>query len=183
MFCINFVIYPQLKPTAYDPLISSRKGTAIHYTEKGWMNSKTFLKFLKHFHQYACQERLVLLIIDSVSSHIYLDVFTYAKEKQIELYRLIPNATHFLEPLDNGVFGPLKKFGTRLFGNIQKKILGKSKGKENFAGKLHDAFLQFYKLLTVANIFKSTGIYSVDRSRISDNKLKVALTFNLHSEK
>ena len=89
MFCGNaegevippLLVYPQPKPSAYYPLIDSRKGTVIEYTEKGWMNGKTFLKFLKHFDQYACQERPVILLIDSVSSHIDLNIFTFFKEK------------------------------------------------------------------------------------------------------
>ncbi|XP_045177895.2 jerky protein homolog-like [Mercenaria mercenaria] len=190
MFCANaegevippFLVYPQPKPSAYDPLIGSRKGTAVEYTEKGWMNGKTFLKFLQHFDQYASQERPVLLLIDSVSSHIDLNIFTFAKEKQIELYRLIPNATHFLQPVDNGVFGPLKKVWYKIVRKYTKENPGKSIGKENFAGKLHEAFMLFYKPLTVSSSFRSTGIHPVDRSKISENKLKPALTFQIESE-
>ena len=141
MFCANaagevippFLVYPLPKPTAYDPLIGSRKGTAVYHTEKGWMNNQAFLNFLNHFDKHAGQERPVILLIDSVSSHIDLNIFTFAKEKQIELYRLIPNATHFLQPLDNGVFGPLKKVWYRLVRQYTRDNPGKSIGKENFA--------------------------------------------------
>lgn len=192
MFCGNaegdiippFLVYPSPQPTAYDPLINSRKGTVIDYTDKGWMNAKTFFKFLKHFDEYACQDRPVILLIDSVSSHIDLDVFTFAKDKGIELYRLVPNATHFLQPLDNGVFGPLKKAWYQIVRKNTKDNPDKSIGKENFAAKLHEAFLNFYKPLTVVNSFKSTGIFPIDRSKISESRLKPAMTFqSVSSEK
>lgn len=48
-------------------------------------------------------------MIDSVSSHINMDIFTKAGSRGIEIYRLVPNATHLMQPLDKGVFGPLKK--------------------------------------------------------------------------
>ena len=189
MFCANaegdvippFLVYPQPKPTAYDPLIGSRNGTVIEYTEKGWMNSKTFLEFLKHFNKYACSKRPVILLVDSVSSHMSIEVFTFAKSNGIELYRLQPNATHFLQPLDNGVFGPLKKIWYQTVRNFTKEHPGQSIGKETFAAKLNEAFMQFYKPLTVANSFKTTGIFPVDRSRISENIVKPSITFQDNS--
>ncbi|WAR27971.1 hypothetical protein MAR_013675, partial [Mya arenaria] len=107
--------------------------------------------------------RPVVLLIDSVSSHINLDIFTFAKEHNIELYRLIPNATHFLQPLDNGVFGPLKK----VWYEVLRQYTRENSGKENFAAKLNEAVMLFYKPLTVMNSFKSTSILPVDRSRES----------------
>lgn len=55
---------------------------------------------------------------------------------------------------------------------------GKSIGKEIFAQKLTEAYLQFYKPLTVINAFKSSGIYPVDSSVITSDTLKPALTFS-----
>ena len=48
----------------------------------------------------------------------------------------------------------------------------------NFAQKLTEAYLQFYKPLTVINAFKPSGIYPVDRSVIISDMLKPALTFS-----
>ena len=185
MFCANaegsvippFLIYPKPRPTAYDPLIGTRKGTVIEYTEKGWMNNDSFLEFLKHFDKYACPERPVILLIDNVSSHMSIEVFSFAKSKEIELYRLQPNATHFLQPLDNGVFGPLKKVWYQTVRKFTKEHPGRSIDKETFGGKLNEAFMQFYKPLTVSNSFKTTGIFPVNRSRIREDVVKPALTF------
>ncbi|KAH3854339.1 hypothetical protein DPMN_096876 [Dreissena polymorpha] len=58
----------------------------------------------------------VVLLIDSVSSHLEMKVFEYASLKGIELYRLHPNATRIKQRLDVGVFGPLKKGGMKCCG-------------------------------------------------------------------
>lgn len=109
-----FIIYPEPKPRGYKPLTGALEGSTIEYTKKGWMDASTFSKFIDHFDKHAGEERPVLLLIDSVSSHVDSLVFEKAKSKGIEMYRIVPNATHLMQPLDKGVFGPLKKNGMML---------------------------------------------------------------------
>ena len=66
----------------------------IACTKTGWMDATTFAKFIDHFDKNAGTERPVVLLIDSVSSHIDILLFSDARSKGIELYRIIPNATH-----------------------------------------------------------------------------------------
>lgn len=53
-----------------------------------------------HFDKYAGQERPVVLLMDSVSSHLNMDIFSKAISLQIEIYSLVPNATHLIQPLN-----------------------------------------------------------------------------------
>ncbi|KAH3837176.1 hypothetical protein DPMN_110556 [Dreissena polymorpha] len=55
---------------------------------------------LEHFDKNCGLNRSVVLLIDSVSSHLEMKVFEYASAKGIALYRLHPNATHIMQPLD-----------------------------------------------------------------------------------
>ncbi|KAH3861891.1 hypothetical protein DPMN_024844 [Dreissena polymorpha] len=80
------------------------------------MDAAAFKKFLEHFDKNCGLNRPVVLLIDSVSSHLEMKVFEYASSKGIELYRLHPNATHIMQPLDVGVFGHLKKDGMKCYG-------------------------------------------------------------------
>ncbi|KAL5010546.1 hypothetical protein ScPMuIL_012851 [Solemya velum] len=73
------------------------------------MDNPTFMKFLQHFDKHTGDERPTNLLVDSCSSHVSMDVFMFAKEKGIQLYHVVPNATHLMQPLDKGVFGSLKK--------------------------------------------------------------------------
>ena len=59
----------------------------------------------------AVQDRLktgpVLLFVDGHNSHLALDLLGLARANNTT-YCLPPNTTHILQPLDVGVFGPLK---------------------------------------------------------------------------
>ncbi|KAK3096946.1 hypothetical protein FSP39_005022 [Pinctada imbricata] len=185
MFCANadgkmmppFLVYPGSKPIGCNPIMNGITGTSLEYSKKGWMTAEIFQKFLRHFNEHAGPERPVVLLIDSVSSHISMEIFQEAIQYQIELYRIVPNATHLMQPLDKGVFGPLKTAWNQITRQHYRANPGVKIDRHNFAEKLRDAFLQFYKPLTIVNSFKSSGIYPVDSTVISDDELKPGLTF------
>lgn len=70
-----FLVYPEPKPRGYNPLTGATEGSDIAYTKKGWMDAQTFSKFIDHFDKYAGVERPIVLLVDSVSSHIDMSVF------------------------------------------------------------------------------------------------------------
>ena len=172
-----YLVYPEPKPRGYNPLTGALEGSDIAYTPKWWMDKSTFSKFLDFFYKNAGTDRPVVLLFDSVSSHIDHDIFMKAKSMNIELYRIVPNATHIMQPLDKGVFGPLKLKWHLTTRKYNRENPGKSIGKENFAQKLTEAFLQFYKPLTVINAFKASGIYPVSSCVVTSEMLKPSLTF------
>ncbi|XP_062571348.1 uncharacterized protein LOC134233399 [Saccostrea cucullata] len=186
MYCGNaegvllppFFVYPKPQPTAYDPLLGATRGSAIHYTKKGWMDSEAFSTFIDHFHMNVSKnDRPVVLLIDSVSSHINMDIFTKARRRGIEIYRLVPNATHLMQPLDKGVFGPLKK---EWYDTVRKNTRlnpDKPIDKKSFPSKLHETYVAFYKPSIIIGAFKGSGIYPVRRSAISNDRLKPSYTF------
>ena len=185
MFCCSaagvimppFLVYPRPKPAGCNPLNGALPGTVIEYTKKGWMDALTFVRFIDHFDQHAGTERPVLLILDSVSSHVDMAAFSRAAEKGIELYRLVPNATHLMQPLDKGVFGALKTKWHQVTRRHTRDFPGSKISKPNFAEKLAEAFNAFYRPLTVINSFKATGLYPVDRSQITVEMLAPGLTY------
>ncbi|XP_038046939.1 uncharacterized protein LOC119721120 [Patiria miniata] len=185
MYCGNaegelmppFFVFPKPRPTAYDPLVGSTRGSAVTYTKKGWMNGDTFSKFLDHFDRNAGPERPVILLIDSASCHIDVNTFDYAVAHGIEIYRIVPNATHLMQPMDVGIFGPLKRQWNLTVKKNTREQPGDPINKATFPAKLHETVLAFYKPLTVMNSFKSSGIYPINREAISNEKLKPSLTF------
>ena len=135
--------------------------------------------FLDHFHKYAGDERPVVLSMNTVSSHLTcnMDIFSKAISLQLEIYRLIPNATHLVQPLDKGVFGPLKK---QWYATVRENTWtnpGAPITKRNFAAKLADTQFKFYKPSIIVGSFKGAGIFLVDRNAIFLSSLKPALTF------
>jgi hypothetical protein len=106
-----------------------------------------------------------------------MDIFTKASSRGIEIYRLVPNATHLMQPLDKGVFGPLKKEWYSTVRKNTKANPGKPIDKKTFAAKLHETYVAFHKPSIVIGAFKGSGIYPVKRSAISNDRLKPSYTF------
>jgi hypothetical protein len=103
-----FFVFPRPKPTSYDLLAGLHKNARAEFTAKGWMDEETFGKFIHHLHSHAIKERLILLLIDSVGSRVYMKSFSTAKELGIEIDQLVRNASHLMQSLDVGVYGPTK---------------------------------------------------------------------------
>lgn len=79
-------------------------GTSFNVTEKGWMDSATFLDWFKnHFVKNIPPARPVMLIFDGHASHVTLDLVNAAREENIILLKLPSNSTSMLQPLDVGV--------------------------------------------------------------------------------
>ena len=84
-------------------------GTLYGMSTKGWMDMSLFEKwFIWHFLWYAPAVRPLLLLLDGHSSHYSPAALKMAAEENIILFALPPNTTHYSQPLDKGVFGPLK---------------------------------------------------------------------------
>lgn len=134
-----FIVYPQPKPKEYNPLTGGIENSEITYTQKGWMDAETFGQFIEHFDN-ARDQRSVLLLIDSVSSHVSMSGFEDAKARGTELYRIVPNATHLMQPLDKRVFGPLKRRWREVTRKQSRENPGNPFGKEKFTENLKEAF-------------------------------------------
>jgi len=96
----------------------------------------------------------------------------------IEIYRFIANATQIMQPLDVGIFGPLKRRWYKVFSRQSRENPGSPVGEETFPELLKEDFLLFYRPLTVVNSFRSSGIYPVDGNAVRSEVLKPGLTFS-----
>ena len=47
-------------------------------------------------------------MVDNLASHISISVFALCKENNVEFVCLPPNATHLIQPLDVGIYAPMK---------------------------------------------------------------------------
>ena len=79
-------------------------------TDSGWTDGKIFYEWLVHFQDYvrASSEKKCIIILDNLSSHMYLPAINYARQHGIELLTIPPHTSHRLQPLDRTFFGPLK---------------------------------------------------------------------------
>ena len=67
-------------------------------------------------------EHPVCLIVDGHSSHIDLDTSTFCEANGILLYCLPPHSSHVTQPLDVGLFSPLKKCWQHAVAELQCDI-------------------------------------------------------------
>ncbi len=87
------------------------EGTKYSVSMNGWFDTFNFGKF---FFEIALpylnrKEGKKLIIDDNLSSHISAEVIQSCRENNNEFKYLPPNSTDKLQPLDVGVFGPVKK--------------------------------------------------------------------------
>ena len=99
--------------------VNGLAGTLYSISKSGWMEADDFLQwFMKSFVPsvlHLLSKGLVVLFIDGHHSHISLQLVKTEKEKGIHLYCLPLHAAHILQPLNVGVYGPIKQAWKRLW--------------------------------------------------------------------
>ena len=90
--------------------VSGIKGAVYSSTKSGWFDTFTFTDFFKKIFLPSVKRQpgRKLMFGDNLSSHLSIEVIDLCRENQIEFVCLLPNSTDKLQPLDVGVFGPLK---------------------------------------------------------------------------
>jgi len=78
-------------------------------SQKGWTSNELGFNWLvRVFDPTTRQNRTRLLICDGHDSHISAKFVAHCIENDICLFLLLPHSSHLLQPLDVGVFSPLK---------------------------------------------------------------------------
>ena len=86
--------------------------TFYNVSQSGWFDADLFKKWMQSvlipFVKTLPQDEPKVLIGDNLSSHISLELVQLCEANQIRMVFLPPNSTHLLQPLDVGLFAPLK---------------------------------------------------------------------------
>jgi hypothetical protein len=92
----------------------SLPGSSGEMSESGWSSTKIFNNYVTtHLVMYANvtvgkDKAPTLLLYDGHRTHINLTLTEWAKYHNVVLFVLPPHTSHLTQPLDVGVFGPLK---------------------------------------------------------------------------
>ena len=85
-------------------------------SRRGWTNDDIGLEWLRRCFEPETREKADgkwrVLIVDGHGSHVTDDFITQAYLNNIILLRLPSHTSHLLQPLDVGLFGPLKKYAS-----------------------------------------------------------------------
>jgi hypothetical protein len=132
----------------------------IATSQNGWTNNQLGLEWLKHFDRSTTNRSTGpyrLLILDGHESHHSADFERYCKENKIITLCMPAHASHLLQPLDIGCFGPLKKaYGREIEHLIRCSITHIS--KTEFFSAFYAAFQATFTERNIKGGFKGAGI-------------------------
>ena len=144
-------------------------------SDKGWMDSETFLACLSSLVSFCNEkviERPVILFVDGYSAHCSLEAARYCAMNDIHLYCLIPHASHLTQPLDVGVFGPMQSKWKEALVNFQIQNPNSQPTKYIFPQVFKPVWEDPAKSANLAAGFKAAGIFPLNGNILIDRIVK-----------
>ena len=141
-------------------------GTAYGFSSKGWMDQDLFGYWLNHFLKYAPPIRPLLLLLDGHSSHYCPSMILQAAEHKVILFTLPPNTTHLTQPLDKGIFGPVKTEWRKVCHDYIVENPGKVVTVHCFVSLFAKAWTKSMTMKNIMASFRTTGIFPLDRNKV-----------------
>ena len=85
-------------------------GTRYSITQHGWFDMQTFEDLFETTFLPVAKKLpgKKILLGDNLASHISISVIALCKENNVEFVCLPQNATHLIQPLDVGIYAPMK---------------------------------------------------------------------------
>lgn len=141
----------------------------IATSENGWTTDAIGLRWLKEVFEPYSRRHLTgakrLLILDGHSSHLTADFDTFCKENAIICLCMPAHASHLLQPLDVGVFGPLK----RAYGKLLEGLMAAGNNhidKEDFLHLYPPARAKVFNPINICSGFAEAGLKPVDEEQV-----------------
>ena len=177
--CINAIgnsvpplfIFPRVNFKVF-MLNNAPVGSLVAANKSGWMNSDTFLKFLKHFvqHTKCSPEKPALLLLDNHESHVNIGVADMAREHGLVILTFPPHCSHKLHPLDRTVFGAFKRYYNAACNTWMLNHPGKLITIYDVAGLAGTAYPRAFVPDTIQAGFRVSGCYPVNRDIFTDDE-------------
>ena len=148
---------------------------AVDKSAKGYINHEVLYKYLCNaFDQWLTDnsiQRAVIVRTDKHKSWIQFHVAKKLKDLQTILILILPNATHFMQPLGVGLFGPMKSGWTKVVDAFRLTNPNGYVLKENFAGLFLPFYNQYMALPKTKKAFDSCGLHSFNADKPNYSKL------------
>lgn len=146
----------------------------IAKSESGWMTGATFYEYVTNiFYPWLVKNEIefpIAFFVDGHKSHLTMALSNFCSEKKIILIALFPNATHLLQPLDVGVFKPLKAKWKEEIRKWKIENNGAKFKREHFGGVLNEAIKNSISKETIQHSFRCTGLYPFNADAINFGK-------------
>ena len=154
-------------------------GAMYSVSDSGWMEKenyhcwfkKMFLPATSHLRETGA----VILFFDGHYSHISIQLIKLSQESNVHLMLLPSNTTHVLQPLDVGVYGPLKQAWKKILAQHKFNTRAANIGKEDFPMLLAQLWEASFKPSHLVGGFRETGLFPLNYSAIPAWKVAPAL--------
>ena len=146
------------------------------FTDNGYMERDKFYSWLTNFFALFVAIRPVRLLLDGHDSHIDLYTSKFARDKDILLYAFPPHTSHITQPLDIGIFSPLK-------GNWKAAVqnfIDKTKcavTKLTFGWVFMEAWKKTMAMGKIVSGFRKSGTWPINFGEIDMEKCGPSKTF------
>lgn len=143
------------------------KDASYSCSDSGWMIDINFENwfitiFVKHTESH---EKPVLLTYDGHNSHLTFNTIKTAMDNNIIILCLPPNTSHALQPLDVGVFRPVKVAWKKILNTWFTESRNKSVDKAVFPTLLAKLWSQLDPMHAI-NAFRGAGLYPPNRKAV-----------------
>lgn len=152
-------------------------GTLYAVSESGWMERPQFLEWFKKLFLTALSSapRPVILFMDGHASHINLELIRLAREHQVILFCLPSHTTHALQPLDVGVYGPLKSCWGKILKQYKMETCAATVDKKEFPALLKKLWEASFEARHLKAGFRKTGLCPLTKDSISKSSCAPSL--------
>ncbi|XP_054763394.2 uncharacterized protein LOC129269981 [Lytechinus pictus] len=144
-------------------------------SHNGWMEAVTLFDWFQNmFLPNIPQVRPVLLIFDGTASHITFPLVKLASENEITILPIPSSTTHYLNPLNVSVYGPVKTAWEKILLAYATENLGRALVKDEFPRLVKDLWNEEMKPESLVSGFKSCGIMPFNASAVPESTYKAS---------
>ncbi|XP_065678145.1 uncharacterized protein LOC136093140 [Hydra vulgaris] len=172
-----FFIFPRVKFKSYS-LNGAPDGSAGAASPSGWMTEVQFFQFSHHFVKYArsTKKRPIFLPLDNHDSYLSVEALDYFKENGVSVYSFPPHCSHKLQPLDQNVFGPFKKYTNTACDAWMTMHPGSTMSIYSIPGIVGNSFPLACTANNIRAGFAKTGIYPLNDNIFGEHDFMPAYT-------
>ncbi|XP_063232471.1 uncharacterized protein LOC134536610 [Bacillus rossius redtenbacheri] len=173
LVCFKYERLPQ------DIVSSMPAHWGIRKSPNGWMTGEVIFEYMSNiFYPWLVEENIVLPVlffIEGHSSHLTLHTSKFCAEHGIVCVALLPNSTHILQPMDVGVFKPLKSGWKKAVHEWRIERISNNEdttlNNKDFAKLLDDTINKCIQPKHLESAFRACGLFPWDVSAIDVTKV------------
>ena len=113
----------------------------------------------------------VILFLDGHHSHLGIEFIQMAKQHKVHPFCIPSHTSHILQPLDVGVYGPLKKSWKEITKAYRSSTRASVISKQVFPSLLAELWTKSFKSCHLTSGFRVCGLYSYTLPSFRHTKL------------